>query len=177
CTQSTSYPPPGYVPVRTPARKLMATPTPMGGDGYDLPAEIPGVGNLPFFKQKDMQHFGKLLEGKYESELSVDELKERNVIRLLLKMNGTTSMKKMALRKITVKARDSGASPLFNQIFPLLMSQNLEDQERLLLILVVIEPLLIDEDDPMDEIQRHFLDAAKIIETLSTISQTHPIFV
>ncbi|CAG8513223.1 18074_t:CDS:2, partial [Racocetra fulgida] len=152
---STGYkildPPPGYVPIRTPARKLMATPTPMGGDGfvmleedrnqtYDLPAEIPGVGNLPFFKQEDMQHFGKLLEDKDESELSVDELKE---------------------------PRDFGAGPLFNQILPLLMSQNLEDQERHLLvkvidrilykldalvrpyvhkILVVIEPLLIDED-------------------------------
>ncbi|CAG8762146.1 16643_t:CDS:10 [Dentiscutata erythropus] len=172
-------PPPGYVPIRTPARKLMATPTPMAGDGFvmleedrnqtfDIPAEIPGVGNLPFFKQEDMQHFGKLLEDKDESELSVDELKERKIMRLLLKIkNGTPPMRKTALRQITDKARDFGAGPLFNQILPLLMSQNLEDQERHLLvkvidrilykldalvrpyvhkILVVIEPLLIDED-------------------------------
>ncbi|CAG8788220.1 38826_t:CDS:10, partial [Gigaspora margarita] len=180
---STGYkilePPPGYVPIRTPARKLMATPTPMAGDGFvmleedrnqtfDIPAEIPGVGNLPFFKQEDMQHFGKLLEDKDESELSVDELKERKIMRLLLKIkNGTPPMRKTALRQITDKARDFGAGPLFNQILPLLMSQNLEDQERHLLvkvidrilykldalvrpyvhkILVVIEPLLIDED-------------------------------
>ncbi|PKK73055.1 splicing factor 3B subunit 1 [Rhizophagus irregularis] len=179
---STGYkildPPAGYVPIRTPARKLMATPTPMV-DGfvmleedrtqnYDLPAEIPGVGNLPFFKQEDMQHFGKLLEDKDESELSVEELKERKIMRLLLKIkNGTPPMRKTALRQITDKARDFGAGPLFNQILPLLMSQNLEDQERHLLvkvidrilykldalvrpyvhkILVVIEPLLIDED-------------------------------
>lgn len=72
-----------------------------------------------------------------------------------------------ALRQITDKARDFGAGPLFNQILPLLMSPTLEDQERHLLvkvidrilyklddlvrpyvhkILVVIEPLLIDED-------------------------------
>nr|CAG8464273.1 249_t:CDS:2 [Entrophospora candida] len=31
--------------------------------------EIPDVGNLPFFKQEDKQHFGKLLEDKGESEL------------------------------------------------------------------------------------------------------------
>ncbi|CAJ0630957.1 2803_t:CDS:2 [Entrophospora sp. SA101] len=180
---STGYkilePPSGYVPIRTPARKLMATPTPMAGEGfimleedpnqtYDLPPEIPGVGNLPFFKQEDMQHFGKLLEDKDESELPVEELKERKIMRLLLKIkNGTPPMRKTALRQITDKARDFGAGPLFNQILPLLMSQNLEDQERHLLvkvidrilykldalvrpyvhkILVVIEPLLIDED-------------------------------
>jgi len=72
-----------------------------------------------------------------------------------------------ALRQITDKAREFGANSLFNQILPLLMSPTLEDQERHLLvkvidrilyklddlvrpyvhkILVVIEPLLIDED-------------------------------
>ena len=123
---------------------------------------------------------------------------------LLLKIkNGTPPMRKSALRRITDKAREFGAGPLFNQvqwinllallaacfsssrssldlicagtftsgllflqILPLLMSPTLEDQERHLLvkvidrvlyklddlvrpyvhkILVVIEPLLIDE--------------------------------
>jgi splicing factor 3B subunit 1 len=71
------------------------------------------------------------------------------------------------MRMITREARRLGAGPLFNQILPLLMSPTLEDQERHLLvkvidrvlyklddlvrpyvhkILVVIEPLLIDED-------------------------------
>lgn len=173
-------PPASYIPIRTPARKLMATPTPMGDSmgfmmqeedrkqTYDLPAEIPGVGNLPFFKQEDMQHFGKLLDDKDETEMSVEELKERKIMRLLLKIkNGTPPMRKAALRQITDKARDFGPGPLFNQILPLLMSPTLEDQERHLLvkvidrilyklddlvrpyvhkILVVIEPLLIDED-------------------------------
>ncbi|RCH97606.1 Splicing factor 3B subunit 1 [Rhizopus azygosporus] len=173
-------PPPGYEPIRTPARKLTATPTPMGETGFvmqdevrapvamELPQEIPGVGTLPFFKEEDMQHFGKLLDNKDESAMSVEELKERKIMRLLLKIkNGTPPMRKGALRHITDKARDFGPGPLFNQILPLLMSPTLEDQERHLLvkvidrilyklddlvrpfvhkILVVIEPLLIDED-------------------------------
>jgi hypothetical protein len=81
--------------------------------------------------------------------------------------NGTPPMRKQALRQVTDKAREFGPGPLFNQILPLLMSPTLEDQERHLLvkvidrvlyklddlvrpyvhkILVVIEPLLIDED-------------------------------
>ncbi|KAG0075395.1 Splicing factor 3B subunit 1 [Linnemannia elongata] len=130
--------------------------------------EVPGGGNLPFFKQDDMQHFGKLLDEKDESSMSAEDIKERKIMRLLLKIkNGTPAMRKAALRTITDKARDYGAGPLFNQILPLLMSPTLEDQERHLLvkvidrilyklddlvrpfvhkILVVIEPLLIDED-------------------------------
>ncbi|KAF7721252.1 Splicing factor 3B subunit 1 [Apophysomyces ossiformis] len=172
-------PPQGYVPIRTPSRKLLATPTPMGDAGFalqddvrapimDLPQEIPGVGELPFFKDEDMQHFGKLLEERDETAMTVEELKDRKIMRLLLRIkNGTPPMRKTALRQITDKARDFGAGPLFNHILPLLMSPTLEDQERHLLvkvidrilyklddlvrpfvhkILVVIEPLLIDED-------------------------------
>ncbi|CAH1766475.1 10920_t:CDS:2, partial [Entrophospora sp. SA101] len=123
---STGYkilePPSGYVPIRTLARKLMATSTPMVGE------EIPGVGNLTFFKQEDKQRFGKLLEDKDESELPVEELKERKIMRLLLKIkNGTPPMRKTALIQIMDKARNFGAGALLNQILPLLMSQNLED--------------------------------------------------
>src|SRR5262245_30672019 len=88
------------------------------------------------------------------------------IINILVK-NGTLLQRKQALRQITDKARDFGPAPLFNHILPLLMSPTLEDQERHLLvkvidrvlyklddlvrpfvhkILVVIEPLLIDED-------------------------------
>jgi splicing factor 3B subunit 1 len=89
-------------------------------------------------------------------------------MRLLLKVkNGSPSMRKTALRQLTDNARQFGAGPLFNQILPLLMEKTLEDQERHLLvkvidrvlyklddlvrpyvhkILVVIEPLLIDQD-------------------------------
>jgi hypothetical protein len=71
------------------------------------------------------------------------------------------------MRALTDKARDFGAGPLFDQLLPLLMAPTLEDSERHVLvkvvdrilgrleelvrpyvnkILVVIEPLLIDED-------------------------------
>ena len=178
-------PPPGYAPIRTPARKLMATPAPVASStgyggfmlqepenaramGKQLPTEIPGVGDLQFFKAEDMAYFGKLVDGGDENAMSVEELKERKIMRLLLKVkNGTPPMRKTALRQLTDNARQFGAGPLFNQILPLLMEKTLEDQERHLLvkvidrvlyklddlvrpfvhkILVVIEPLLIDQD-------------------------------
>ena len=178
-------PPPGYAPIRTPARKLMSTPAPVasssGIGGFmmqepesaramakQLPTEIPGVGDLQFFKAEDMAYFGKLVDGGDEGAMSVEELKERKIMRLLLKVkNGTPPMRKSALRQLTDNARQFGAGPLFNQILPLLMEKTLEDQERHLLvkvidrvlyklddlvrpyvhkILVVIEPLLIDQD-------------------------------
>lgn len=178
-------PPPGYAPIRTPARKIMGTPAPIASTtsfggfmmqepenaramGKQLPTEIPGVGDLQFFKAEDMAYFGKLVDGSDENAMSVEELKERKIMRLLLKVkNGTPPMRKTALRQLTDNARQFGAGPLFNQILPLLMEKTLEDQERHLLvkvidrvlyklddlvrpfvhkILVVIEPLLIDQD-------------------------------
>ena len=119
-------------------------------------------------KPEDAQYFDKLLVDVDEDQLSPEELKERTIMKLLLKIkNGTPPMRKSALRRVTDQARTFGAGPLFNQILPLLMSPTLEDQERHLLvkvidrvlyklddlvrpyvhkILVVIEPLLIDED-------------------------------
>lgn len=171
-------PPPGYVPIRTPARKLTATPasydgmTPLYGipeedraQAFDVPISVEG---LPDMKPEDQQYFGKLLKEVDEGSLSIEEAKERKIMKLLLKIkNGTPPQRKSGLRQLTEKARDFGAGPLFNQILPLLMSPTLEDQERHLLvkvidrilfkldelvrpyvhkILVVIEPLLIDED-------------------------------
>ncbi|CCE34487.1 hypothetical protein E4U35_008017 [Claviceps purpurea] len=172
-------PPPGYEPVRAPAHKLMATPAPATGfmmqdpdqirpGGRPIPAELSGVGELQFLKPEDMAYFGKLNDGSDENAMSVEELKERKIMRLLLKIkNGTPPMRKTALRQITDNARNFGAGALFAQILPLLMEKSLEDQERHLLvkvidrilyklddlvrpyvhrILVVIEPLLIDQD-------------------------------
>lgn len=172
-------PPDAYVPIRTPARKLMATPTPGPGQTplYGLPQEqrnlqqdVPATpAGLPFVKPEDYQYFAPLLKEDDELEdITPEEARERKIMKLLLKVkNGTPPMRKQALRQITDKARELGAGPLFNQILPLLMSPTLEDQERHLLvkvidrilyklddlvrpfvhkILVVIEPLLIDED-------------------------------
>ncbi|RVW15820.1 U2 snRNP component prp10 [Vitis vinifera] len=163
--------------LETPARKLLATPTPLGtplysipeenrGQQFDVPKEAPG--GLPFMKPEDYQYFGALLNDEDEEELSPEEQKERKIMKLLLKVkNGTPPQRKTALRQLTDKAREFGAGPLFNRILPLLMQPTLEDQERHLLvkvidrvlykldelvrpfvhkILVVIEPLLIDED-------------------------------
>jgi splicing factor 3B subunit 1 len=178
-------PPPGYASALAPLKLQAASVATIGGfeikEGSDaaaiaaatglapeLPTEIPGVGNLAFFKPEDAQYFAEILKEEDEMELSVDEMKERKIMRLLLKIkNGTPPVRKAALRQITDKAREFGAGPLFDKILPLLMERNLEDQERHLLvkvidrvlyklddlvrpyvhrILVVIEPLLIDED-------------------------------
>jgi splicing factor 3B subunit 1 len=177
-------PPPGYAPLVRPP-KFATGVTEVGGFQIqessdaaavaaaaglapELPTEIPGVGSLAFFKAEDAQYFAKILKEEDETELSVEEMKERKIMRLLLKIkNGTPPVRKTALRQITDKAREFGAGPLFDKILPLLMERTLEDQERHLLvkvidrvlyklddlvrpyvhkILVVIEPLLIDED-------------------------------
>ncbi|ODN73445.1 hypothetical protein L202_07964 [Cryptococcus amylolentus CBS 6039] len=143
-----------------------------GLQGTTEQTEIEGIGTLQFLKPEDAQYFAKVLgEGGGEEndvEYTLDELKERKIMRLLLKIkNGTPPVRKTALRQITDRAREFGAGPLFDKILPLLMERTLEDQERHLLvkvidrvlyklddlvrpyvhkILVVIEPLLIDED-------------------------------
>ncbi|ODQ80760.1 hypothetical protein BABINDRAFT_160974 [Babjeviella inositovora NRRL Y-12698] len=134
-----------------------------------LVTEVPGVKDLQFFKESDMKYFGKLLEDEEpDSDLTFDELKERKIMRLLLKVkNGAPALRKVALRTLTDNARQFGAKALFNQILPLLLEQSLEEQERHLLvkllnrlifrlddlvkpyvskILIVTNPLLIDED-------------------------------
>jgi len=187
-------PPPGYVPLRA-NKLLLATPlsmTPAGfamevpmeqrqdvsvqeiREAYGVPLTVPAEeagglpGSLPSIKPEDMQYFGRLTEDTDEEKMSKEELKERQIMTLLLKIkSGTPPQRKTAMRQITDRARSLGAGPLFNQILPLLMSPSLEDQERHLLvkvidrvlyklddlvrpyvhrILAVIEPLLIDED-------------------------------
>uniref|UniRef100_A0AAV1UT36 Hint domain-containing protein n=1 Tax=Peronospora matthiolae TaxID=2874970 RepID=A0AAV1UT36_9STRA len=176
-------PPASYVPIRTPSRKLLTTPTPMGQtpgfamqatparEDYGVPIGTPSGGDgssMPFIKPEDYQYFGKLMDEVNEEELDPEAARERKIMRLLLRIkNGTPPQRKTALRQLTDKAREFGAGALFNQILPLLMAPTLEDQERHLLvkvidrvlyklddlvrpyvhkILVVIEPLLIDED-------------------------------
>merc|ERR1719160_1651575 len=157
---STPTPTPGGTPMFTMPDENAPKP-------YEVPSS-PSVGELPMIKPEDYSYFAPLLSGESDDNLSPEEAKERKIMRLLLKVkNGTPPMRKAALRQITEGARSFGPGPLFNQILPLLMSSTLEDQERHLLvkvidrvlyklddmvrpyvhkILVVIEPLLIDED-------------------------------
>lgn len=180
---STGYtiltPPSNYVPLLTPSRKLAATPTPLGMQGFafqdeearvpnfDLPIESSAADGTPL-KDEDRVQYGKLLKNKREEDLSPEELKDLRIYKLLMRIkNGSPPIRKVALRHITQMAREFGPGPLFNQILPILMTPQLEDQERHLMvkvidrvlyklddmvrpfvhnILVVIEPLLIDED-------------------------------
>jgi splicing factor 3B subunit 1 len=67
-----------------------------------------------------------------------DEIKERKIMRLLLKIkNGTPPICKMALRQITDKAPEFGAGLPLNKIIPLPMERTLEDQEHHLLVKVI----------------------------------------
>ncbi len=71
-------PPDGYIPIRTPARKLTATPTPMASLGGFKMMQTPErsatnttvqdlqpQGNLPLMKPDDLQYFNKLLVSYY----------------------------------------------------------------------------------------------------------------
>lgn len=70
-------PPAGYVPVRTPARRLTATPTPMTAgtpmgfrmqtpdsqrEGSQIVDMQPKGQNLPMMRPDDLQYFDKLLQ-------------------------------------------------------------------------------------------------------------------
>lgn len=165
----------GYIPIRTPARKLTATPTPIAGtpQGFFIQTEDKSAkyvdnqpkGNLPFMKPEDAQYFDKLLVDVDEETLSPEEQKERKIMKLLLKIkNGTPPMRKAALRQITDKAREFGAGPLFNQILPLLMSPTLEDQERHLLVKVIDRILY-----KLDDLVRPYVHKVIIFVFASTI--------
>eukprot|EP01133_Synstelium_polycarpum_P015481 gene15481-18384_t len=149
-------PPPGYVPIMTPARKLMSTPVGVAGSsaGFFMQEETRGndygitqtAGGLPM-KPEDKIYFEKLLNEDEEDTLSPEEQKERKIMKLLLRIkNGTPPMRKQALRQLTDKAREFGPASLFNQILPLFTSQSLEDQERHLLV-KVIDRVLYKLDD------------------------------
>ena len=88
-----------YVPIRTPSRKIDSTPIQDGfrmQDEAEKVPEIPGVEGLEFFKQEDSKYFGKLMEDRDDMEMSLDELKERKIMRLLLKIkNGTPPIRKV----------------------------------------------------------------------------------
>lgn len=64
-----------------------------------MPEQLEG---LPEMKPEDQQYFGKLLKDVDEQELTVEEAKERKIMKLLLKVkNGTPPQRKSALRQLT----------------------------------------------------------------------------
>lgn len=138
-------------------------------ESLGIPVQMPeGLQGLDM-KPEDYTNFANILgKGPEDNEVSAEEQRERRIMRLLLKIkNGSPAVRKVAMRQITDKAREFGADALFSRILPLLMLPTLEDQERHLYakvidrilfklddlvrphvhkVLVVIEPLLIDED-------------------------------
>jgi splicing factor 3B subunit 1 len=168
-------PPSDYVPISQFTQATIQTEGfQIPGEGFETRrADIPvvpkytGIGEMPELKMSDIEHFAPLLNMD-EDELTPEEAKERRVMALLLKIkNGTPQMRKLAMKQITESAKQIGPAAIFNQILPLLMSTTFEDYERHVLvkvidrvlhrigdeikpfvhkILVVIEPMLIDED-------------------------------
>lgn len=135
------------------------------GIPVDIPHSLKGISMKP----EDYKNFAPVLDkNRKDEDVSEAELVERKIMRLLLKIkNGAPSIRKYAMRQITERAREFGAGPLLGQILTLLKSPTLEHQERHLYvkvvdrilyklddyvrphvrdILVVIEPMLIDED-------------------------------
>lgn len=77
------------------------------------PVSMLPEGDLPFIKPEDVTHFGLLMES--EEDLTPEEIRDRKIMMLLLKIkNGTPPMRKQSLKFITEKAREFGAGPLFN---------------------------------------------------------------
>lgn len=173
-------PPANYVPVRNTAGKprpsaalnsgfvVSSSTTGLGANAEEFGMTIEIGQGLPELKVEDKKHFEKLLDQKEDTEMTAEELKERKVLKLLLKVkNGMPLQRKQALRQLSDKALEFGPELLFHKILPLLMSPTIEEQERHLLVKVidrvlyklddlvrpyvrdilnVIQPLLIDQD-------------------------------
>lgn len=133
-----------------------------------LMKEIPGSYNLRFFKPSDHKHFAEALQKKSTDTLNTEEQKERSLVLLLLRIkNGNTMARKVAMRALQDKCYEFGPKMIFDRVLPILLDKSLEDQERHLMIkvvgrvlytlgndvrsytkkiLVVVSPLLIDQD-------------------------------
>ncbi|KAL8269291.1 hypothetical protein Esti_006781 [Eimeria stiedai] len=86
-------------------------------------------------KAEDFHFFSKLFEEKPEDQMTQEEVKEKKIQLLLLKIkNGTPPLRRTALRTLTDKAKEFGAAALFNQILPLMMQTTLEDQASRMLL-------------------------------------------
>lgn len=130
--------------------------------------DIPYGHELRFFKESDKLHFATILDKDTSSELSDEDKLKRSLLILILRIkNGTMQARKFALKQLTTRCQDFGPKMIFDCILPILLDRTLEDQERHLMIktmdrilfklndavkphahdvLVIIAPLLIDED-------------------------------
>lgn len=149
-------------------------------------------------KPEDYKNIASLLDKKENCEdVTEVEQAERKIMRLLLKIkNGSPSVRKYAMRLITERSWEFGAGPLLDQILTLLKSPTLEHQEchlyvkvldRILYklddlvwhhvrdIIVVIEPMLIDEDYYARVEDREIIsNLSKIVGLATMISKIRP---
>ena len=138
--------------------------------------------HLPDLKASDHGVFGVLLTPK-EADDDAAASKERFLLELLLKLkNGDAAQRKLALRRLSSRALFFGPKLLFQKLLLILMSSSLDEHERHLMvkvidrvlgklgaavqpfvkdILVVIEPLLIDDDRMVRE------EGSEIVSNLS----------
>ncbi|CCF56454.1 hypothetical protein KAFR_0B01550 [Kazachstania africana CBS 2517] len=156
-----------------------------------LVLDVPEAHSLRFFKASDKLHFAALINKKPFESLSDDEKRERHLLSLILRIkNGTSSIRKQATRQLTDKCQNFGPKLIFDSILPILLDKELEDQERHLLIkiidrvlykldalvkpytrdiLVVVSPLLIDEDPILRTVGKEIINNLSSVVGLSTM--------
>lgn len=181
-------PPPDYKPLDPSlAPDITEAPpdyyVPPSEEGNQIIARNTEYSGVPL-KEVDMKYFGKLVQpDKASGHQTIEQKNELEILSLLLKIkNGSLRSRKHSLRKLIASSRKYGPKLLFNQILPILLEPSLDIQERHLLvkvigrilfqlddlvrpytdkILIVISPLLIDENFTMR------LEAREIISSLS----------
>lgn len=133
-----------------------------------IPDDVPFGHELRFFKESDKLHFAPLLNKDSEADLSEQQKLQKSLLTLILRIkNGNLQSRKFGMRQLTHRCPDFGPKLIFDAILPILLDKSLEDQERHLMIktvdrilfklndavkpythniLIVVTPLLIDED-------------------------------
>lgn len=134
---------------------------------------------LRYVKPSDHRHFAEALQLQPREELNKEQQRERQVASLLLRIkNGSAVVRKQALKSLQEKCNDFGPKVIFDRLLPVLLDDELEDQERHLMIkvvgrvlyilgdnigpyahkiLMVVSPLLIDEDSIARETGREVI--------------------
>lgn len=151
-----------YVPPSTEDAKLQAL------DVLKLEANKNlSTNNLEIMKEEDLKYFGKLVKKDNNASTQEEKLELKAMKHILNIKNGTPALRKKSFRQLADNAIQYGPKPLLNIILPILLEPNLDLQERHHLlkltgriiiqlddqlrpythkILVVISPLLIEED-------------------------------
>lgn len=117
-------PPPDYVSPSESARSQLI-------NDYRLPQEIPGIRELQFFKESDARYFALLSTPETEN---INDIKHRRALRLLLRIkNGTSGVRKQALRNLRQEVAVIGSEIVIPVILDLLKDPLIDISERHLL--------------------------------------------